>query len=80
LLAKSAVTSVIIGARNLQQLEDNCASVDVTLTDFQMAALDEVSALPPEYPGWMLPFQTADRLNPRANLFEQLKEALATAK
>jgi aryl-alcohol dehydrogenase-like predicted oxidoreductase len=80
LLAKPVVTSVIIGARNLQQLEDNCASVDISLTDFQMAALDEVSALPPEYPGWMIPFQAMDRLNPTVNRFEQLKEALATAK
>jgi hypothetical protein len=23
--------------------------------------LDEVSVLPPEYPGWVLPFQGADR-------------------
>jgi aryl-alcohol dehydrogenase-like predicted oxidoreductase len=80
LLAKPVVTSVIIGARNLQQLEDNCASVDITLSDVQMAALDEVSALPPEYPGWMIPFQAMDRLNPKVNRFEDLQEAFATAK
>jgi hypothetical protein len=28
--------------------------------------LDEVSALPPEYPGWMLPFQSSNRLEPIA--------------
>jgi aryl-alcohol dehydrogenase-like predicted oxidoreductase len=80
LLAKPVVTSVIIGARNLAQLEDNCGSVDITLTDFQMAALDEVSELPPEYPGWMIPFQAMDRMNPHVDRFAHLKEALATAK
>lgn len=80
LLAKPVVTSVIIGARNLQQLEDNCGSVDISLTDFQLMALDEVSELPPEYPGWMIPFQAMDRMNPHVDRFAHLKEALATAK
>ncbi len=80
LLAKPAVTSVIIGAKNLKQLEDNCASVDIQLEDFQIAALDEVSALPPEYPGWMIPFQGMDRTNPKLNRMEELKEKFATAK
>jgi hypothetical protein len=30
----------------------------------ELEQLDEVSVLPPEYPGWMLPFQGADRLEP----------------
>ena len=62
LLAKSLVTSVIIGAKRLDQLRDNLAAVELTLTEKDLAQLDEVSALPPEYPGWMLPFQAADRL------------------
>jgi hypothetical protein len=36
--------------------------------------LDEVSALAPEYPGWVLPFQAADRLGPGDRL-ERLREA-----
>jgi hypothetical protein len=36
--------------------------------------LDEVSALPPEYPGWVLPFQGADRLG-SADRWERLSEA-----
>jgi aryl-alcohol dehydrogenase-like predicted oxidoreductase len=80
LLAKPVVTSVIIGARNSQQLEDNCASIDIKLTPEQLAALDEVSTLPPEYPGWMLPFQAMDRLDPTVNRLERFKEAAATAK
>ena len=62
LLAKSVVTSVIFGAKRLDQLQDNLAAAELTLTQADLAQLDEVSALPPEYPGWMLPFQSADRL------------------
>src|SRR5271154_6993818 len=57
LLAKPVVTSVIIGAKRIEQLQDNVAAVDIKLTAEQIKQLDEVSALPPEYPGWMLPFQ-----------------------
>jgi aryl-alcohol dehydrogenase-like predicted oxidoreductase len=64
LLAKPVVTSVIIGAKRLDQLEDNIAAVDLHLTSDEIKQLDEVSALPPEYPGWMLPFQSASRLKP----------------
>jgi aryl-alcohol dehydrogenase-like predicted oxidoreductase len=66
LLAKPVVTSVIIGAKRLDQLNDNIAAVDLRLTADEMKVLDEVSALPPEYPGWMLPFQNASRLQPVA--------------
>jgi aryl-alcohol dehydrogenase-like predicted oxidoreductase len=69
LLAKPVVTSVIIGAKRLDQLEDNLAATEVKLTDDELAQLDSVSALPPEYPGWMLPFQSADRLDPSIRRF-----------
>src|ERR1700704_390308 len=62
LLAKPVVTSVIIGAKRLDQLQDNLAAVDLRLTADEMKLLDDVSALPPEYPGWMLPVQSAGRL------------------
>jgi aryl-alcohol dehydrogenase-like predicted oxidoreductase len=62
LLAKPVVTSVIIGAKRLDQLMDNLAAADLTLNADELKLLDEVSALPPEYPGWMLPFQGANRL------------------
>jgi aryl-alcohol dehydrogenase-like predicted oxidoreductase len=62
LLAKPVVTSVIIGAKCLDQLQDNLAAVELTLTQDELRQLDEISALPPEYPGWVLPFQGADRL------------------
>lgn len=64
LLTKPVVTSVIIGAKRLDQLRDNLAAADLHLAADEIKQLDEVSALPPEYPGWMLPFQGANRLKP----------------
>jgi len=61
-LAKPFVTSVIIGARNTEQLEDNIAASDLKLTDEDMAKLDAVSELPAEYPGWMLGRQGGGRV------------------
>jgi aryl-alcohol dehydrogenase-like predicted oxidoreductase len=52
-LANTAVTSVIIGARTLAQLDDNLKAVDVALTVEDLAALDAASRLTPEYPAWM---------------------------
>jgi len=54
LLHQNVVTSVIIGAKRPDQLEDNLAATKVALTADELAALDKASALPPEYPGWML--------------------------
>jgi aryl-alcohol dehydrogenase-like predicted oxidoreductase len=73
LLAKPVVTSVIIGAKRRDQLQDNLAAVELTLTQDELRRLDEVSALPPEYPGWMLQFQGADRLEvvDRLKLFRE---------
>lgn len=53
-LAKSFVTCVITGAKRLDQIEQNLASIDLRLDAEDLAALDEVSKLAPEYPGWML--------------------------
>jgi aryl-alcohol dehydrogenase-like predicted oxidoreductase len=64
LLTKPVVTSVIIGAKRLDQLQDNLAAVEIKFTEEEIQFLDEVSALPPEYPGWMIPFQDAGRLGP----------------
>jgi len=64
LLSKPVVTSVIVGAKRREQLDDNLAAIDVNLTEEEIKALDQVSALPPEYPGWMLATQRADRFGP----------------
>jgi aryl-alcohol dehydrogenase-like predicted oxidoreductase len=53
LLQQPQVTSVIIGAKRPEQLTDNLGATRVTLGEAELAALDEVSRLPDEYPGWM---------------------------
>ncbi|GHA99362.1 aldo/keto reductase [Modicisalibacter luteus] len=54
LLHQPAVTSVIVGAKRVDQLDDNIAASEVRLSDEELVELDAVSALPAEYPGWML--------------------------
>ncbi|MGZ8980388.1 MAG: aldo/keto reductase [Burkholderiaceae bacterium] len=61
LLHQPQVTSVIIGAKRSEQLEDNLAATQVTLSADELRALDEVSQLPDEYPGWMLERQGETR-------------------
>ena len=62
LLHRPQVTSVIVGAKRPDQLADNLASTAVALSDDELRALDSVSALPAEYPGWMLERQGEPRL------------------
>jgi aryl-alcohol dehydrogenase-like predicted oxidoreductase len=64
ILAKSFVTTVIIGAKSMDQLRDNIDSTRVRLDDAEIKQLDEISALPVEYPGWMLAFQGQARAKP----------------
>jgi aryl-alcohol dehydrogenase-like predicted oxidoreductase len=63
LLHQSAVTSVIIGAKTREQLADNIAASEVKLSTEDLSALNEVSALAREYPGWMVERMGSDRLN-----------------
>ncbi|WP_312606096.1 aldo/keto reductase [Kosakonia cowanii] len=63
LLHQQAVTSVIIGAKRPEQLDDNLAATSVQLSDEELKQLDAVSALPREYPGWMLERQGEYRRN-----------------
>lgn len=58
LLHQKHVMSVIIGAKSVEQLDDNLAAVDVTLSEGELKRLADVSALPPEYPGWMIDRQS----------------------
>ena len=60
-LSRPFVTSVIIGAKTKEQLVDNLAATELALTPAQLELLDKASALPPEYPGWMVGFQDRDR-------------------
>ncbi len=61
LLHQPVVTSIIIGAKKIEQLEDNLKAIDVKLTSDELEQLNEVSKLPAEYPGWMIERQGADR-------------------
>lgn len=61
-LAKPWVTTVIVGAKTTEQLDDNLAAAEIELTADELAALDKASALPPEYPGWMLERQGMNRV------------------
>jgi aryl-alcohol dehydrogenase-like predicted oxidoreductase len=61
LLHQDTVTSVIIGAKTLDQLEDNLNAVNIELSGHDLQLLDNVSALPPEYPQWMIARQATGR-------------------
>jgi aryl-alcohol dehydrogenase-like predicted oxidoreductase len=69
LLHQPQVTSVIVGAKRPDQLADNLAATKVKLSAEELAAIDEVSRLPSEYPGWMFERQGEIRR-------KQLAEAL----
>ncbi|HEV3428795.1 MAG TPA: aldo/keto reductase, partial [Paraburkholderia sp.] len=68
LLHQRAVTTVIVGAKRVDQLDDNIAATKVKLSSEELAILDDVSGLPAEYPGWMLARQGDARL-------EQLRQS-----
>ena len=61
ILSKPFVTSIIIGAKRIEQLEQNLAATRLTLDAEDIERLNTISALPPEYPGWMLERQGAAR-------------------
>ena len=63
LLHQPPVTSVIIGVKRIDQLDDNIAATEVRLEADELAALDKVSKLPDEYPGWMFERQGTYRRN-----------------
>jgi aryl-alcohol dehydrogenase-like predicted oxidoreductase len=68
LLDQPAVTSVLVGAKRIEQLEDNIAATHVVLSPEELARLDGLSRSSPEYPGWMAAAWDAGRP-------EQLREA-----
>lgn len=59
LLHQRVVSSVIVGAKSVKQLDDNIAASEVSLSQDDLATLDRVSVLPREYPGWMFETQGA---------------------
>jgi aryl-alcohol dehydrogenase-like predicted oxidoreductase len=61
LLRQKVVSSVIVGAKRMDQLEDNLRAVHVSLTGEEQAAIAEVSKIPAEYPGWMIDLWSQSR-------------------
>lgn len=61
LLHQNVVTSVIVGARKMQQLDDNIRAAEIAFNRQELDRLDEISQLTPEYPGWMVQFMQSDR-------------------
>jgi aryl-alcohol dehydrogenase-like predicted oxidoreductase len=59
-LTRPFMTSVIIGAKTREQLLDNLGACELKLSAEHQKLLDEASALPSEYPGWMLEWQNRD--------------------
>ena len=74
-LTKPGVTSVIIGAKNTDQLLDNIQAADITLTAQERQQLDDVSATTKPYPQWMIERQSNDRLG--AQNFNPNQSAMA---
>jgi aryl-alcohol dehydrogenase-like predicted oxidoreductase len=64
ILSKQQVSSIIIGARRMEQLTDNLAASKLVLTETELKSLDEASVLSPEYPGWMIANQGQYRAKP----------------
>jgi len=62
LLHQKGVMSVIVGAKTAEQLADNIAAATLRLSDDDRTALDQASALAPEYPRWMLERQSTGRV------------------
>lgn len=62
LLHQKAVMSIIVGAKTVEQLNDNLAATDIKLAPDELAALDKASALRVEYPQWMLNRQHTGRV------------------
>jgi aryl-alcohol dehydrogenase-like predicted oxidoreductase len=68
LLYQPVVSTVIVGAKRADQLADNIAACDVELEAAELNRLDQLSALPREYPGWMFQMQggyVSDKLSER---------------
>jgi aryl-alcohol dehydrogenase-like predicted oxidoreductase len=54
--------SVIVGAKTVEQLDDNIAATSIRLSASDLATLEQASALRSEYPQWMLDRQQAGRV------------------
>jgi aryl-alcohol dehydrogenase-like predicted oxidoreductase len=55
ILSKKFVSSILLGANKLAQLEDNLGAVNVQLSPEEMTELDSLTATPLPYPNWFKP-------------------------
>jgi aryl-alcohol dehydrogenase-like predicted oxidoreductase len=60
---KPGITSIVVGARTADQLRDNLAAADLSLSDDEIKALDDVSGSPLSYPFWHQRNNSTDRLS-----------------
>ena len=61
LLAQPGVTSIIIGANKMSQLEDNLKAADLELTAAELEVLSAATPPRPQYPQWMIERQNEGR-------------------
>ncbi len=73
-LHQPGISTIIIGARTQEQLAQNLAVSEMALSADELAALDKISQLAPEYPHWMLGMQSMDRYPDGASLVERFKQ------
>jgi aryl-alcohol dehydrogenase-like predicted oxidoreductase len=67
MLTKPGVTSIIIGAKKMDQLIDNIECTGLKLNEEELAELESISALSPEYPAWMVNRQMTGRFPEEIN-------------
>jgi len=63
ILSNKAVSTIIVGARKLEQLQDNISATQLVLDSDDLSLLNSVSELPVEYPNWMITMQSQYRAN-----------------
>ena len=61
LLAQPGVTSVIVGANKMEQLEDNLKAAELRLSAEEVEKLSATTAPRPLYPAWMVERQNSGR-------------------
>jgi aryl-alcohol dehydrogenase-like predicted oxidoreductase len=61
LLSQPGVTSIIIGANKMSQLEDNLKAGDIELTEEEVEQLSRTTVPPSMYPQWMIEHQNVGR-------------------
>ena len=64
LLARPTISSIVVGARNAEQLRDNLAAAEVALNGEHLARLEEASVERPIYPYWHQRRTSSDRNPP----------------